>query len=298
VTDESDVGVAVLLSVAGFAAKPAWSPLIGPRVPYLANVWRAGCGTMTVFGAVRGFPPTANFAPMFFDVAEAPSLYARLQHLIVSQLSSLSDVDAQTAVPTCPGWSVKDVMAHVSGLVAETLAGVPLPRGSDEATARQVNDRAELSLAQLCCEWVGNADAFAALGDEDPTYVAALTCDLVVHAIDISEALDRPIDIDIEAVQRVASRYGASLQQRAIEAGCMLTLVLDDIVSGDGPSKDPAEASSGNDDSKLVLRSSSHEFLRAVTGRRSGAQVRAMDWTGNPELLLANGWSQYGSIKD
>ncbi|MFT5267320.1 MAG: hypothetical protein ACI88C_000744, partial [Acidimicrobiales bacterium] len=173
-TDESDVGVAVLLSVAGFAAKPAWSPLIGPRVPYLANVWRAGCGTMTVFGAVRGFPPTANFAPMFFDVAEAPSLYARLQHLIVSQLSSLSDVDAQTAVPTCPGWSVKDVMAHVSGLVAETLAGVPLPRGSDEATARQVNDRAELSLAQLCCEWVGNADAFAALGDEDPTYVAAL----------------------------------------------------------------------------------------------------------------------------
>lgn len=297
-TDESDVGVAVLLSVAGFAAKPAWSPLIGPRVPYLANVWRAGCGTMTVFGAVRGFPPTANFAPMFFDVAEAPSLYARLQHLIVSQLSGLSDVDAQTAVPTCPGWSVKDVMAHVSGLVAETLAGVPLPRGSDEATARQVNDRAELSLAQLCCEWVGNADAFAALGDEDPTYVAALTSDLVVHAIDISEALDRPIDIDIEAVQRVASRYGASLQQRAIEAGCMLTLVLDDIVSGDGPSKDPAEASSGNDDSKLVLRSSSHEFLRAVTGRRSGAQVRAMDWTGNPELLLANGWSQYGSIKD
>jgi len=26
--------------------------------------------------------------------------------------------------------------------------------------------------------------------------------------------------------------------------------------------------------------------------------VRAMDWTGDPRVLLANGWSQYGSLKD
>jgi uncharacterized protein (TIGR03083 family) len=248
--------------------------------------------------AVGVFLHPASFARMFFDVAEAPSLYARLQEMIVPQLLSLSDLDAQTAVPTCPGWSVKDVISHVSGLVAETLAGVPLPRGSDEATARQVNDRAHLSLAQLCHEWVGNADAFAAFGDEDPAYVAALASDLVVHTIDIGEALDRPIDLDIEAVQRVASRYGTALQERATESGCLLTLVLDDIVTGDSPSDDPTESPSSNDDPALVLRSSSHEFLRAVTGRRSGADVRAMDWTGNPELLLANAWSQYGPLKD
>jgi len=251
-----------------------------------------------VVGCGKSVSPTATFAPMFFDVAEAPSLYARLQDLIVPQLSSLSDLDAQTAVPTCPGWSVANVMAHVSGLVAETLAGVPLPRGSDEATARQVADRADLSLAQICSEWVGNADAFASFGVDDPAYVAALTSDLVVHAIDIGEALDRSIDIDIEAVQRVASRYGASLQERATESGWKLMLVLDDIVTGDGSSNATPSCSSASDDSALVLRSSSHEFLRAVTGRRSGTQVRAMDWTGNPELLLANGWSQYGPIKD
>lgn len=248
--------------------------------------------------AVWVFPHPGNFARMFFDVAEAPSLYARLQEMIVPQLTTLSDLDAQTSVLTCPGWSVKDVIAHVSGLVAETLAGVPPPRGSDEATARQVNDRADLSLAQICREWVGNADAFVAFGDQDPTYVAALTCDLVVHAIDIGEALDRPINIDIEAIQRVASRYGAALQERASEAGNRLTLVLDDIVTSDISSNDPAVSPSSNDESGLVLRSSSHEFLRAVTGRRSGAQVLAMDWTGDPEFLLANGWSQYGPLKD
>lgn len=244
------------------------------------------------------FPHPANFARMFFDVAEAPLLYTRLQQMVVPQLSGLSDVDAQISVPACPGWSVANVMAHVSGLVAETLAGVPLPRGSDEATARQVTDRADLSLAQICGEWVGNADAFASFGVDDPAYVAALTSDLVVHAIDIGEALDRSIDIDSEAVQRVASRYGAALQQRATESGWKLTLVLDDIVTGDSPNNDLAAPLSASDDSALVLQSSSHEFLRAVTGRRSGASVRAMDWTGDPEALLANRWSQYGPLKD
>jgi len=235
---------------------------------------------------------------MFFDVVDAPLLYARLQQTIAPQLLGLNDLESQIAVQACPGWSVKDVMAHVSGLVAETLAGVALPRGSDEATARQVNDRANLSLAQICAEWVGNAHSFAGFGNEDPTYVAALASDLVVHTIDIGEALDRPISIDSEAVQLVASRYGTSLQQRAADADCTLTLLFDDMSRGENPGNDAGAGPSNDDGLTLTLRCSSLDFLRAVTGRRSGAHVRAMDWTGDPRVLLANGWSQYGSLKD
>lgn len=224
---------------------------------------------------------------MFFDVETAPAVYASLQRALIPQLAALDSDETHNAVPACPGWTIKDVMAHVSGLVAETLAGVPLPRGSDAATARQVADRTDLSLSDVLEEWWANAPGFADFGEHDPAYVAALTSDLVVHAIDIGETLDEPIDIDDEAIRLVAARYGHTLLDRAAQAGIALALVLDGAALVDDVH-----------DGRLTLRASSFDFLRAVTGRRTGAEVRAMNWTGDPEVLLGAAWSQYGPIVD
>ncbi len=228
---------------------------------------------------------------MPFDVADAPALYHETRTALVAVLSDLSDIHSSTEVASCPGWSVKDVMAHVSGLVAETLAGVPLPRGSDEATARQVNDRASWSLDDVCAEWLANAASFSEYGERDAAYVAALTADLVVHAQDIAEALGLQIDLDNEVVTKVAERYGEGLQSRAIDAANIaLTVRFTDGSELDAPGNETAE--------RLQLTVSAFDFLRGVTGRRSRAQVEALQWNGDPSRLLDSAWNQYGSFAD
>ena len=227
---------------------------------------------------------------MAFDVGTAPVRYERLRAQITPQLYELTGQQAVVPVAACPGWSVTDVMAHVSGLVAETLAGVPLPRGSDEATARQVQDRRGLSLVEICDEWYSNADAFSAYGQEDPAYVAALTSDLVIHGGDIAEALTIDLALDEDTVAKVAERYGETLQERAHDlAGIALTLAFEHGVTLDPP---------GGGQIPLSLRASAHDFLRAVTGRRLRKQVCALDWSDNPNFLLDHGWSQYSPLQD
>ena len=227
---------------------------------------------------------------MSFDVADAPELYAHASERLAKALASLSADQAAAAVPACPGWTVKDVLAHVSGLVAETLAGVPLPRGSEAATARQVTDRAAMSLSEVLDEWRANADAFAEFGTSDPAYVAALTADLVVHTGDIAEALDVEIDLGPEVVAKVAARYGEMLVARCAEqADTALTLEFADSGISLG-------SASGSE--LLTLTVTAALFVRSVSGRRTRSQVAALEFAGDPTRVLDVAWSQYGPLVD
>ena len=72
----------------------------------------------------------------------------------------LADIDrsqAQTPVPTCPGWAVHDVLAHVSGGVVDAINRRMEGAGTDPWTARQVNERRELSIAENLDEWTMHA---------------------------------------------------------------------------------------------------------------------------------------------
>ena len=101
--------------------------------------------------------PTANTNTVVSradrQVDEIVDLYAVTRDSLVVQLRALSTAHAHTVVPSCPDWTVKDVLAHLAGLVADVLAAVPPPLGSDENTARQVRERREMSLDQICDEW-------------------------------------------------------------------------------------------------------------------------------------------------
>lgn len=226
---------------------------------------------------------------MTFDVAEAPRFYDDLRTAFVTQLRDVNDEQAATSVPSCPGWSVKDVMAHVTGLVAETLANVPLPRGSDEATARQVGDRAGWTLDEVLDEWVSHGEAFVIYGQRDPAYVAALLSDLVVHCHDIREALNLPVAISGAAESKVAERYGEALQDRAADV-VKISLAISFLggSSLNGPVIESA------DDLRLTV--TPFDFLRGVTGRRTRAEVEAFDWSRDPAMLLDSAWSQYGPL--
>ncbi|MEM7091555.1 MAG: maleylpyruvate isomerase family mycothiol-dependent enzyme [Actinomycetota bacterium] len=214
-------------------------------------------------------------------------LYAAARDRLIAELRVLDEVEAGAPVPTCPGWSVSDVVAHVSGLVADLLAGVQPPLGTDEMTARQVGERRGMTLGEICDEWANNADGIADYFEGREVYALGLTADLAVHTHDIAEAIDSVSPPPIEATLAGCERYVPLLQERAAKA-CDIALTI----TLDGEATAPTEGSA-----PLHLQTTPTDFLRSVTGRRTRSQVEALDWEGDPARLLDDAFTQYGPFR-
>lgn len=226
------------------------------------------------------------------DVDVEPSYaYARVRDELIAALLPLDAAATATTVPACPAWTVKDVVAHLCGLNAEKLAGVPGRLGTDEATTRQVADRATKTLGQVVDEWLALADPVGALMSEDPVVGSAFLADLVIHAYDIAEVLGQPTAAAAAATPGAARRYIAPLQDRvASQLGLALDIELIDDSSW--------PASQHGVESRPSLRATPHDFLRSVTGRRTRAQVEALGWSADPAPILDSAWNQYGPFRD
>ncbi len=214
-------------------------------------------------------------------------LYAATRNGLIEIARTLTPDEAEIEVPLCPGWSVKDAVAHVCGINSDLLAKQLAGLGSDEWTARQVSDRADLTIQQVCDEWTSYRDAIDALFRDDPFMGTRLVADLIVHVQDVQDALELPIDTQSEATMVAAHRYVPPLQERALErVGVSLTVEFTDGSSWPGPEGETV----------LQLRCTPYDFLRSVTGRRSRQQVAALDWTGDPSALLDLAWTSYGPL--
>ncbi len=215
--------------------------------------------------------------------------YRAVRNELINALASVDDRTATMIVPACPQWTVKDVVAHVCGLNAELLADVPGPLGSDEATTRQVRDRASADLKQVIDEWQSMANAIDARLSADDAKARAFLADLVVHVYDLAEVLDQPTLEAANATPAAAHRYVPLLQQQvADQLGVALTVEL-----ADGTTWAPAELGHP----KVTLRTSPHAFLRGVTGRLRREEVEAFDWSADPAELLDRAWNQYGPFR-
>lgn len=216
--------------------------------------------------------------------------YSSTREQLIEQLTALDDLSTIEAmmVPSCPEWSVKEVVAHVSGLVADVLAGVAGPLGTDENTSRQVSTRSSSSLVEVCEEWAGNSAAIAAVFADAPMRGFGLTADLAVHVHDLAEMLD---GIDVPAVETTllgCQRYVPLLQERAAD-----TLDLALAVSLEGEQW-PTIAGR----SPLRMTGTQVDFLRSVTGRRTRSQTEAaFAFQGDPSALLDRAFTQYGPFR-
>ena len=219
---------------------------------------------------------------------EVALLYARTRDEFVAQLRRLTPEEAATTVPSCPNWTVKDVVAHVVGLVADVLAEVPPPLGTDEMTSRQVAERSAMSLGAICDEWQANAEAIVPFLTEVPLRGLGLTADLAVHVHDVAETLDAVDPPPAEATAAACERYVPLLQERAAEQlELALTVDLNDR---------RWEPSTGL--APLRMEGTPTDFLRGVTGRRTRDHVAdAFLWDGDPMELLDGSFTQYGPYR-
>lgn len=214
--------------------------------------------------------------------------YRLIRDELIDPLSALSAAAATQDVPSCPAWTVKDVAAHLCGLNAELIAGVQGGLGNDQATARQVSDRAAHDLSRVLTEWKSHDQALADVFAAGPDMGAALTGDLIVHVYDLAEVLDQPTTEAARATPMSSHRYVVRLQQRLAEQmEIALTVKLTDGTTW--------LASEGT--KPVTLATSPHNFLRGVTGRLTRAEVESFDWSIDPARILDQAWNQYGPFR-
>src|SRR5688500_18037239 len=178
--------------------------------------------------------------------------------------------DADAVVPGCPAWSVKDVVGHLAGVIADILDGRLDGVATDPWTAAQVDARRETSLADVLAEWNARAPEVEAIVDGFGGAGHQLVFDAVTHEHDVRGALHRPGATDTDAV-RIGAGFGvpgylAVVAERKLPALGVSTPSGASWASGDQPS--------------VRLRATEFELLRALTGRRTVDQVRALEWDG------------------
>ncbi|MDQ3985929.1 MAG: maleylpyruvate isomerase family mycothiol-dependent enzyme [Actinomycetota bacterium] len=190
----------------------------------------------------------------------------------ITQLAKTAD--PKTPVPTCPGWSVKDLVAHLSGsldaYISDRLEGASSPAWGDG----QVEERRDLSLEECLGEWERNASR----ADEmlESRLGAVAVADVLAHEQDIRTALHRPGHRDGEGILASVELALRFVEQKMQASNLpALRIVTEDL-----------DRQIGGGEAAGTLNASTFELFRLLHGRRSPAQVRALDWDGDPETWI------------
>jgi uncharacterized protein (TIGR03083 family) len=200
----------------------------------------------------------------------------------------LSAEQAETAVTGTPGWSVHDVLAHLAAIPTDALAGRLAGLPSDDDTATQVAERKDRDIRELLDEWAPNVPAMCE-GAQAGLVPPNLAVDALTHEQDIRGALGAGPSLTPEELRFCTNLYafgcGYGLKQAGIPPLAIAATDSDfAFTAGVG---EPAAS----------VRASEFELFRALSGRRSRAQVTAYDWTGDPAPYLDR-FNIFGALPD
>lgn len=201
--------------------------------------------------------------------------WSRAQQRVIELVADLPPDRAELRVPACPDWTVRDLLSHMVGLGADVVAGDEPDDHNAEWTERQVEVRRDRDVAALVREWQAVAEPLR-------TWMRANTTrplnDVVIHEQDLRGALKVPGAQDTEALATQRERYTGRIEPRF--AGLPpIALVGDDgwtWVSGGG----------GVDDAAVVVAAPTFDLTRALSTRRSAAQLRGWTVRGDVEPYL------------
>jgi uncharacterized protein (TIGR03083 family) len=183
----------------------------------------------------------------------------------------VDDEVANVEVPTCPGWSVKDVIAHLVGFFTAYREGDPKEAFSQGWADAQVTNRKGRSLGDCLTEW---SELLNDPGDLFESHLALVAVsDVLAHEQDLRTALNRPGARDDENIVP-AVEMGLSFVDKKVQAEKLpaLRIVTEEI-----------DRSMGQGQPSAQLRTTTFDLFRTLHGRRTVDQVRAMDWNGDPQ---------------
>jgi uncharacterized protein (TIGR03083 family) len=204
--------------------------------------------------------------------------YRQARVRITEHTRSLGSSELAVSVAACPGWTVKDVVAHLSGAAADLASGNMADAPKPQWTAAQVAAGAGASVPELLDRWddlAGEVETRIASAPEDHTFFVA---DILCHEIDIQSAVEGdPHEAPPSTIHWLASNFVRVIDRKLTAANLPALRIVaqhDEWIAGDGA----VGAALG--------APSAFELVRAMTGRRSRDQIRAWSWAGDPETYL------------
>lgn len=202
---------------------------------------------------------------------DSSRIYQQTQERLVAVASTLDEKQLATVVPACPDWNVRQTYAHMAGLCVEVVQGLVTPPASDDVTARQVADRAGRSIEEITTEWTEGTPALLALmGAQARLRYSLPALDAWHHENDVRDALGEDAQTE-DSDQLAAFVLGGLARGWAAERPSVHVVATD-----------TGQEWHLGERADLTLRASAFELARAMTGRRSITQIRAMDWSGDP----------------
>lgn len=199
-------------------------------------------------------------------------IYAETRCRITELVRSLPPDRLAATLPTCPAWTSRDVVGHMTGLVADVQTGNLPGLGTPDWTQGQVDAYSDRTLDEVLDDWATlaaglEADLEAVAGADGIRVVS----DAYTHEQDIRGAVGRPGAREAAALPFVLDFQLTNLGRRVADAGLPALRVragdLDRVV-GDGS---PAGT---------LTVDSPWELQRSLMARRSRAQIAALAWDG------------------
>lgn len=202
--------------------------------------------------------------------SDLAGLYRDTRERLSGLVAGLDATAVSTEVPTCPGWKVSDVLAHLTAIAEDAIAGRLTDLPTDEITADQVARFAGVSVAEMLTRWSAAAPAFEAAIEAFGVWPAVI--DVASHEQDIRGALRLPGARTCAAIRQVAPRLASWLD---LPVRVRIVTEHGEYLAGDGEG-----------DPSLTLATTEFELFRWRMGRRSLAQLAAMDWSADPTAIL------------
>lgn len=187
--------------------------------------------------------------------------------------SLITEENQYTMIPACPEWTLRDLLGHQAGEIEDGLSGNTAELGQPQWTAAQVERHKHLDLDAVKAKWT---EGLESAGDAVPEVTGGAINDLVHHEFDVRGALGDTSNRDGELVNTMFPSFVGFVGE-SFKANNVPALK---VIAGEH------EVTIGEGEPQGELRLSPFEFLRTVTGRRSLAQIRAMDWSTDPAPWL------------
>lgn len=198
--------------------------------------------------------------------------YRQAREGVAELIRSLSPDQLTRPVPACPGWTVHDVVAHMTGVASDVitgrLAGIP----DESQTAAQVADRAGTPTSVVLREWERSASQLEALLSKGGRSNLPPVVDVVVHEQDIRGALGLPGNRDTPLIDLVTAPVVRLWESKIDSAGLAPAAIVDG-----------QRLLYGSPEAPVRMQTSRFELFRAAYGRRSRSQIeRRIHGTDDP----------------
>jgi uncharacterized protein (TIGR03083 family) len=229
-------------------------------------------------------------------VSDLSGVYDSTRRDLIELVSGLSEDELDRAVPATPGWTIRNIVAHLAGDASCAIVG-DFPSvffeafGEPEAvalvnewTAGQLAKRESKPLPEVLAEWDVSAEKVSSMMRDEtpwpdgvPWFVdRVLVTDLAVHQQDIYGAFGTERDREAPQVKIGLAGYIGTMDFRLRSSGGPALR----FVSGD------KTWLAGGDEADTSVKASRFELFRAMSGRRSPDQIRDLEWDGDPAPFI------------